>query len=247
MWCWQWICFHIQRTNLVKIPSIQPNAVIEDHIADNFPLQSLIIFLSKFLIIIRILQHQSLQSILLSTASNASLLSCLPAARLGNLINFIFCKCNNFLFEFFICWRFLIISFSFDTNFCPQFFLCLDLYANGIMCQFQGFHQIFFTAFLASPSTIIRFFSVAAIMNSRSAFSNSSTGWIHNQSSINPGNTHFTDNFLDGNIRNSQCCGGCQAGQCIRHYFLITRNQGDQYLHIAQIIFRKQRTQCTVN
>ena len=155
--------------------------------------------------------------------SNASLLSVFAAAGFGVSGKFYLLQ-KQLLFHSILHFAqvLYILFFPFTPTFSRNSCCAFICTANCIMCKLQCIYQIFFTAFLPSPSTIIRFFSVAAIIKSISAFSSSVRVGL---TSISPSTLAIRTSqiiSLMGISETANAAEAARAGQCIGHYFRIT-------------------------
>ncbi len=72
-------------------------------------------------------------------------------------------------------------------------------------------------------------------------------GRVDHELAVDAANAHFRDDFLDRNVAHSERSRCSKASQRIRHYFRVGRNEGNDHLHFAEIIFREQRAQGAVD
>ena len=118
-----------------------------------------------------------------------------------------FAKADYFFIQFFIAVRLRIFSFFFYTHFFPKVLLGFYLDFYRIMRQSQLLSpDLLPGTLLLSPSTIMMFLSVAAIIKSISASASCVRVGLTIISPFTLANTHFRNNFLDRNIGNRQCC-----------------------------------------
>ena len=98
-------------------------------------------------------------------AANLSLRSCLAKFAFRNFVHFLLCKCIYLFFESRSVAGF-VYSLLPVIPFRAQFFLCFYLDTDSIMSNLNTLIRSSSLHSFASPSTIIRFFSVAATMKS---------------------------------------------------------------------------------
>ncbi|MNL38754.1 hypothetical protein D3C87_1609900 [compost metagenome] len=114
--------------------------------------------------------------------------------------------------------------------------------ANSIVCYFDRFDHVFFLTFFRLTFYHHDVFLSSSDDEVHIRINNLCRRRVYHHFTSDTGNTYFRNDFLNRYSRYSQCSRCSQTSQCIRHYLVIIRNQGNQYLYFTQVAFWEQRT-----